>query len=603
MVLQLFAQNNKKVLIIGIDGCRSDGLIAANTPTIDLLIENGIYSPNALNEDVTSSGPGWSANLCGVWSDKHLVNSNDFTINDYENYPSIFRYVEEFDSELSTVSFCHWGPINDFIIQDFVDFKLNVGTDAEVSSLAVQYLGANDPDLMFLHFDDVDHAGHSLGFDPAISGYLLAIETIDLLLEPIIAAVENRPSFDEEDWVIIVTTDHGGNGTSHGGPSLGEREVFMVVSGNSVEQKLIERDSTIEVEVVENCLNESLELSFDGENDAVIVPANDLYNFGADQDFTIEVRVRTETPGDVAILGNKDWDSGANAGFVFSFKYPSGPEWKVNIGDGTNRVDIDNGGLIADNEWHTLSVSFDRDGMMTMYEDGVFIDEADISGIGDINVGQGLFLGTDIQSGYDYEGKMAEVRVWDTVLEAETIANWFCSPLSSTHENTANLIGYWPMNEGAGNEVIDGSTSNINAEIVDALWTNPDSMLVYDYSKTPRLIDVPVTAMTHMCLPVDASWGLDGKSWLVQCEPSNTTNFDISSVNLYPNPVQETLHITTNTASLVGLLSIENMQGQILHKHTWFGETTLNLSHLQPGMYMISLWNGNEQVSYPFVKQ
>ena len=76
--------------------------------------------------------------------------------------------------------------------------------------------------------------------------------------------------------------------------------------------------------------------------------------------------MRTNVAGDVAIVGNKDWNSGLNQGFVFSFKYPSGPEWKVNIGDGLSRVDINTGGTIADGQWHTLSVSFDRDGYMKM---------------------------------------------------------------------------------------------------------------------------------------------------------------------------------------------------------------------------------------------
>ena len=40
-------------------------------------------------------------------------------------------------------------------------FKLNFSSDAEVSAAASSYIAANDPDLMFLHFDDVDHEGHA----------------------------------------------------------------------------------------------------------------------------------------------------------------------------------------------------------------------------------------------------------------------------------------------------------------------------------------------------------------------------------------------------------------------------------------------------------
>ena len=44
-LLPFFAEGKEnKVLIIGIDGCRPDALIAANTPSIDHLIENGSFS-------------------------------------------------------------------------------------------------------------------------------------------------------------------------------------------------------------------------------------------------------------------------------------------------------------------------------------------------------------------------------------------------------------------------------------------------------------------------------------------------------------------------------------------------------------------------------
>ena len=55
-----FGQTNEsRVLIIGIDGLRSDCLEAANTPAIDALIADGLFSPDALNNDITYSGPGW----------------------------------------------------------------------------------------------------------------------------------------------------------------------------------------------------------------------------------------------------------------------------------------------------------------------------------------------------------------------------------------------------------------------------------------------------------------------------------------------------------------------------------------------------------------
>ena len=44
----------------------------------------------------------------------------------------------------------------------------------------------------------------------------------------IIEAVEARKTYDTEDWLILITTDHGGSGTGHGGPSFEERMTFII---------------------------------------------------------------------------------------------------------------------------------------------------------------------------------------------------------------------------------------------------------------------------------------------------------------------------------------------------------------------------------------
>lgn len=597
--ITLTGQSTKKVIIIGIDGCRSDAMIQAQTPNLDALIANGIYSPNALNSDITISGPGWSAILCGVWSPKHLVTGNNFAVNDYDSYPSIFRHAEEFDPSINTLSICHWDPINDYIVQNYVDFKLNVSSDAEVSSQASSYISSNDPDLIFLHFDDVDHAGHSYGFDPNVAQYISAIEIVDSQIGPILNAIEQRPNYANEDWLILISSDHGGMGTSHGGTSIEHREVAFIASGNSVATQVIEKDSSLVVNNVSNCIGDFPELQFDGNDDYVEIPANSLFDFGANQDFTVECRVRTSSSGDVAIVGNKDWDSGLNPGFVFSFKYPAGPEWKVNIGDGSSRTDIEVGGLIADNEWHTLSVSFDRDGMMKMYENGQFVSEASISGIGNINTGQGLFVGADINSTYDYQGAVAELRVWNTIIDANTIADWHCNTLENSHPNSANLIGYWKMNEGSGNQVLDASGNGNHGAITGAVWEDSDSSYIYNYDATPRITDLAVTSLTHICVNIPPPFEFDGISWVDSCSTSNLNELDNGQLNVHPNPASSFIHLT-NKMNTNSKYSIYANNGKFM----WSGMTdgSVNVSSLQNGIYFIEI-DGDIPRNIKFAKQ
>ena len=45
----------------------------------------------------------------------------------------------------------------------------------------------------------------------------------------IISAVESRPTYALEDWLIIITSDHGGFNTGHGAFTIQERMTFYVV--------------------------------------------------------------------------------------------------------------------------------------------------------------------------------------------------------------------------------------------------------------------------------------------------------------------------------------------------------------------------------------
>ena len=312
-----------------------------------------------------------------------------------------------------------------------------------------------------------------------------------------------------------------------------EQNVFVIASGNSITQNIIQKDSSLIFDSVYNCLADTTELQFDGVDDYVQIPSNPAYNFGSNQDFTIECRVRTNTGGDVAIIGNKDWYSGNNKGFVFSFKYPAGPEWKVNIGDGVNRADLETGGNITDNEWYTLSVSFDRDRLMKMFEDGILIDSTDISFVGDITTNSGLFFGTDINQDYDYNGSISEVRVWSNIIDDQIIQSWHCSSVDPSHPNYNNLIGYWKLNEGSGNSALDylGGFGIPNGTINNASWHAADSVWIDDYNSTPRLVDVPISILNHLCIPIDNNWGLEGISLVPDCFNSNVEENE----NLYKN--------------------------------------------------------------------
>jgi len=231
--LAVAAERQRKVLIIGVDGCRPDCLLAAETPNYKALGKNGLLLDEAQTGDITVSGPGWSSMLTGVWRGKHGVRANDFQGSDFERYPHFFTRLREVSPDLKLYSTSNWDPIDKKILsgasasRDFQD-------DDGVEKQAIEYLAIPDADIVFAAFDDVDHAGHATGFSRANPKYLSAIETIDARVGRILAALKSRPSYAKESWLILSTTDHGGSGTGHGQNIPEHRTIFLLVSGDDV---------------------------------------------------------------------------------------------------------------------------------------------------------------------------------------------------------------------------------------------------------------------------------------------------------------------------------------------------------------------------------
>ncbi len=236
--------------------------------------------------------------------------------------------------------------------------------------------------------------------------------------------------------------------------------------------------------------------------------------------FSIECRIRSEIPADVCILGKKDWASGLLPGYVFSFK-PSSKSFKVNVGDGTHRVDVE-AGEITDNEWHMVSATFDRDGLLKVYVDGVMKNSASMLSIENMDNALPFTIGADGNINYKYSGYIAEVRVFDGLLAPEDIDGWKCKALDITHPKYTDLLGYWKLTEGTGTIISDSGPKNLSGSLSGGAWKDATTNTVEEvaeYNNTPRTVDVVSTALNHLCIPVQQSWGLDGKSLIyATCE-------------------------------------------------------------------------------------
>jgi len=229
----------KKALIIGIDGCRPDALLAAKAPHLHGLIKNGAFSDKAQTGDMTSSGSGWGSLLTGVWREKHGVRGNDFKLSNFAEFPDLLTRTKKARPASFVASIVHWDPIQKRIVKN-ADVNAAYKTDPEVTKAACKMLAEEKLDLLFVHLDDVDGAGHKFGFDPKLPKYLDAIAKADEAVGAILKAMEARSTYAKEDWLVVVSTDHGGRGKGHGNNTPEERTTFLIVAGKSAARGTIE---------------------------------------------------------------------------------------------------------------------------------------------------------------------------------------------------------------------------------------------------------------------------------------------------------------------------------------------------------------------------
>ncbi|MFE0104092.1 alkaline phosphatase family protein [Streptomyces sp. NPDC059009] len=233
------AAKTPKVLVIGLDGTLLGRVKDAAAPTLKGLMAAGLTAPSSIYANPlapTSSGPGWSTLITGVWPDKHKVVNNEFTGHNLAQYPDFLTRVERAKPDLKTYAVSSWAPITDIIFSAEVDQRVSTPGaeyDTGTTSRAVEQVKSGDPDAVFVQLDNVDHAGHTYG--AASQQYLDAIHGVDAQAGQIIAAVTSRATYGNEDWLIMITADHGHTDAGgHGGSSWPERQTFMIATGGGV---------------------------------------------------------------------------------------------------------------------------------------------------------------------------------------------------------------------------------------------------------------------------------------------------------------------------------------------------------------------------------
>jgi predicted AlkP superfamily pyrophosphatase or phosphodiesterase len=259
---QIAQAQNKKVLFIIADGIPATELEKANKPGFDAIIKKGAYLPcyvggekGGLSQSPTISAVGYNSLLTGTWTNKHGVVDNAIKNPNY-NYPTIFKVFKEAYPNKKIGVFSTWLDnrtklVGDGLAQtnylrvdyhrdgyelDTVQFPHDKKAfyihliDEKVVAQASQVIKDSAPDLSWVYLEYTDDMGHRYGKSPELD---TAISMLDQQMQKIMQAVSYRENNFNEDWLVIITTDHGRDaltGKNHGGQSDSERNTWLIMN-------------------------------------------------------------------------------------------------------------------------------------------------------------------------------------------------------------------------------------------------------------------------------------------------------------------------------------------------------------------------------------
>lgn len=594
------ASPHKKLLILGIDGCRPDALLKCRAPNIRALAENGTYTWYALSRPPTKSGPCWSSIFTGVWNDKHCVTDNTFANQRFDLYPMLFNRMNNADPSFYSGWFVYW-PDLDTAMPHSADVSSGGWSDPKTLEAAIGLLENGDPDALFVQFGAIDGVGHASGFDPDGPEYLAAIEEADGRVGEVLSAMKSRPGYLNEHWMVVALSDHGGFGSHHGGSTIEEMRTFFIVSGDSVPQREIEHKW-----IQKTCDVPPYGVRLDGKDDYIEIQDGSQYHFGSDLDFTIEFCVKTSGwSGRPVIIGNKDMNDEKNPGFAFVLIDEG--KWMLNLADGTKKKNI-SGPVIADGLWHHLAAVFKRKSKLTLFQDGICTGALDISEFGNIDTPYGIAIGQDgpRQNPSFASVSISEVRIWKTALSDSVIWAWLFTPVMNSHPNYSDLIGYWKINDDSGRNVNDYSAFANHGTLVgdDPTRVTPNERvetLLFDSCRTAKTVDLAVTALAHFGIAIDTAWRLDGQN-LVPHEKSSAVEdrHEIPSAALllenYPNPFNGKTVVSFSLArdgrAVLKILDLSGREiARPVEKFLSAGRYSLEFSanRLSSGVYILNL--------------
>jgi hypothetical protein len=504
----------RKVLIISIDGLTGSELKTIAPTNIETLRKTSKYTYEVLRGQVANDVASWATMITGVSYSKHLIKETTFQPTPKENSheaPAVFRngfdYLLQYKS-VKTAMVTSWPELRNYV--KVVDFAPVVNTDVAVKDSAVNILTNSVPlGAIMVNFRDVEVAGGNGGFLASNSVYKNAVIKADEYVGNLVAALKARKNYENEDWLVIVTTNHGGSNTD---PKAG----FLIASNKNLKEQEVKKSGFNTINFKTNAVI------------AAVPNDNGLYSMGTDKDFSVQMQTKFNKASSYPQFLGK-----STANYTGWFWMQEGSQWNLefggtnNGGGGKQQLGIAAG--LTDGSWHTLTMTVKYVNATTRtasaYVDGVFKSSYNVSASKNINTTELLKVGA---VGGDVDFYAANLSIFNVALDAAVVTANVALKDITKHPNYANLIGFWPIDEGGEGVISNKAPTGYDMYLSGPFsWasfgTNVPAGTLADPNAAGKSIiltpaAVSATMLYWMNVKILPEFGMDGNPFLNQFE-------------------------------------------------------------------------------------
>jgi len=230
----------KKLILISIDGMRSDGLKACGNPYVKELEKMCAYTYRAQSMNPSVTFPCHFSMAHSVTPQRHGILSNTY-IPQVRPIDGIFEKIKSAGGV--SAMFYGWEPLRDIALPGTLKFATYINaymkesSDTALTDEALKCIAENHPDFVFLYMVETDEkGGHDNGW--MSEEYL---RRVSIAIDNVKRVIENCG----DEYSVIIMADHGGHDRTHGTTLPEDMTVPMFVSDKNAAKGEMEGDISL----------------------------------------------------------------------------------------------------------------------------------------------------------------------------------------------------------------------------------------------------------------------------------------------------------------------------------------------------------------------